>query len=208
MKNTLVIIVGPTCAGKSTLEALLVKKGLHRLRSVTTRPIRQGEEDGREYDFVSKSAFMGMKISGDLIESVEFNDHLYGMTVQNARDTLAIGNAVVVCEPHGRKQFEKHAKEHGIKTLKIFVNNPSQVIYQRFLQRFADDYITKGDAAVENYAKRLDMIQRVEWSWVVEAEETVVYDLRLNRFDEQSVVPVLQEVMKLLAGNEESAIAA
>lgn len=65
-------LLGKSCAGKDTVFARLMAEETLALRSVvtyTTRPMRAGEVDGREYHFASTEDFARMKISGRMIES-------------------------------------------------------------------------------------------------------------------------------------------
>lgn len=206
--NTLITITGPTCAGKSTLEALLVKKGMKRMRSITTRPIRQGETQGKDYLFVTHDTFHEHITHDELAEHVEFNGNSYGVLTEDAMSALNESVAVVVVEPNGRMQWEAFAKRNGIRIIRIFVDNPKEVVYARFLQRFADDYVTKGESAIANYAQRMDTIQNIEWAWAVEAGYENHYDLVFNRFDETTTVPVLQSIMRLVDGTKETLAAA
>ncbi len=88
----LIIISGPSGAGKSTVvRELLTRCGLPlRLSvSVTTRPPRPGEVDGREYFFRTREEFEALRSSGSLLECKEVFGvgHWYG----TLRDQVATG---------------------------------------------------------------------------------------------------------------------
>lgn len=77
--NNLYCLVGPSGSGKSTLEELLCKK--HQLTPVvshTTRPMREGEESGKNHIFVSREDFD--LIRKDLVAYTEFDGYEYGTT--------------------------------------------------------------------------------------------------------------------------------
>lgn len=87
MDKTLFVISGPSGVGKQRLtQALLRERSDLRLSiSHTTRPKRAGEEDGREYHFVSLSVFEHMILNGEFVEFAQYPPdsshwHYYGTT--------------------------------------------------------------------------------------------------------------------------------
>ncbi|XP_012590073.1 PREDICTED: guanylate kinase [Condylura cristata] len=76
-----IVLSGPSGAGKSTLLKMLLREhsGLFGFSvSHTTRNPRPGEEDGREYHFVTREAMQRDIAAGDFIEHAEFSGNLYG----------------------------------------------------------------------------------------------------------------------------------
>lgn len=68
-----VILMGNTCAGKTTLANKLASHGYERIVTYTTRPKRQGEIDKVDYSFVSDSEFDRMKEEGLFAETASYN---------------------------------------------------------------------------------------------------------------------------------------
>ena len=69
-------LMGKSSSGKDTLYRKLNEENRYGLKSIvsyTTRPIRGGEKDGREYHFVSVDAFERMKDTGKVIEYRSYN---------------------------------------------------------------------------------------------------------------------------------------
>lgn len=65
----IICILGASASGKDTIYKDLLKDfPLNRLTTCTTRPIRKGEKNGREYCFVDFDKFLDMKVRGDIIE--------------------------------------------------------------------------------------------------------------------------------------------
>jgi hypothetical protein len=84
----LVVLLGPSCSGKSTFQKELVKNdGYHAVRTATTRPKRVGE-DISSYYFLKDSAFVEWEGLGDLICSEVFRNWRYGVP----RDEIARRN--------------------------------------------------------------------------------------------------------------------
>lgn len=74
-------IMGKSASGKDTVYRELLKNkelNLHRLIIYTTRPIRDGEKDGREYHFVDEKVFQELKASGKIIEDRRY-ETVYGL---------------------------------------------------------------------------------------------------------------------------------
>jgi guanylate kinase len=76
----LTVLSGPSAVGKSTVAARLRDEcpWIWQSVSVTTRPPRVGEVNGREYFFVSDAEFEGMAARGELLESARFAGNRYG----------------------------------------------------------------------------------------------------------------------------------
>ncbi len=101
----LLVVAGPSGVGKSTLiQGGLAQNPRWRFSvSATTRPIRPGEQDGREYHFVDLDKFTGMVVAGELLEYAEVYGNLYGTPRQEiaraaeARQHLLIEVDTVGC---------------------------------------------------------------------------------------------------------------
>jgi len=76
----LTVLSGPSAVGKSTVAARLRVEcpWIWQSVSVTTRPPRPGEIDGREYFFVTEPEFERMAAAGELLESAQFAGNRYG----------------------------------------------------------------------------------------------------------------------------------
>ena len=76
----LTVLSGPSAVGKSTVAARLRLEcpWIWQSVSVTTRPPRPGEIDGREYFFVAEPEFERMAAAGELLESAQFAGNRYG----------------------------------------------------------------------------------------------------------------------------------
>jgi guanylate kinase len=76
----LTVLSGPSGVGKGTVAARLKRRcpRIWQSVSVTTRPPRPGEINGREYFFVSEDQFRQMVTDGELLECAEFAGNWYG----------------------------------------------------------------------------------------------------------------------------------
>lgn len=94
----LVIISGPSASGKGTLLAALRKldRPWHFAVTATTRPIRAGEIDGKDYIFLDVDTFSRMRERDELLESAQVYDRWYGVPRQQVRDPLIAGRDVIL----------------------------------------------------------------------------------------------------------------
>lgn len=93
-----IVLSGPSGVGKDSILNLMKEKGLpfHFVITATTRPIRQGEIDGKDYFFISSDEFARMIEEDELLEyAIVYNDYK-GIPKQQVRDALASGMDVVL----------------------------------------------------------------------------------------------------------------
>lgn len=94
----LIVISGPSGAGKDTVIRRMKERGLpfHFVVTATTRPRRDGEVHGKDYFFVSKEEFARMIANNELIEyALVYNDYK-GIPREQVRQALASGKDVVL----------------------------------------------------------------------------------------------------------------
>ena len=98
MSGLLFIVSAPSGAGKSRLVNELLAADRHVRLSIshTTRAPRPGEEDGREYHFVSRETFTAMVAAGQFVEHAEVYGNLYGTSKGAIAAPLAAGEDIVL----------------------------------------------------------------------------------------------------------------
>jgi guanylate kinase len=98
MKGNLIIISSPSGGGKGTLikEILRSVPDIGYSVSLTTRPQRQGEEDGRDYFFVSKSEFETFRDEGGFLEFAEVHGNYYGTSLAQTEKMTSEGKDVIL----------------------------------------------------------------------------------------------------------------
>ena len=120
----LTVISGFSGVGKGTLVKRLLEKypDIYALSvSATTRDPRPGEENGREYFFITKRAFKGLIRRGKLYEHAEYNGNFYGTPVEPVDRMLSEGkNVILEIEVQGGLQI----KERFPDTFLLFVVPP------------------------------------------------------------------------------------
>ncbi len=96
-RGLLLVLSSPSGAGKTTIARRLVEEDpeLTLSVSVTTRPQRPGEVDGRDYRFIDQARFDQMAERGELLEHARVFGHRYGTPRQPIEDALAAGHDIV-----------------------------------------------------------------------------------------------------------------
>ena len=99
-RGDLFIVASPSGGGKTTLIRRLLASPpgapLHFSISHTTRPMRKGEQDGREYHSVSTEAFQRLVQRDEFLEHNEVHGHIYGTSRAEVLPHLAAGEDVVL----------------------------------------------------------------------------------------------------------------
>jgi len=100
VRGDLYIVSSPSGGGKTTLIRRLLERppgeALHFSVSHTTRTMRQGEESGREYHFVSVTEFQRMVQRDEFLEHNEVHDNIYGTSRGEVLPRLAAGEDVIL----------------------------------------------------------------------------------------------------------------
>ncbi|RBW51103.1 guanylate kinase [Marinobacter sp. F3R11] len=145
--GTLFVISAPSGAGKTSLVAEMVRADQKLGVSVshTTRPMREGEKDGINYHFVSRSEFEAMISRGEFLEHADVFGNYYGTSMVWVRETLARGHDVILeIDWQGAAQVRKLIPE----CVSIFIVPPSYEILR-------DRLVGRGTDASDVVARRL-----------------------------------------------------
>ena len=108
----MIVLAGASASGKTEVAKMLAAKyGIVKAITTTTRDMRVGEVNGRDYFFVSKEEFKQMIADNRFVEFTTYNENLYGST----KDQIAMNKCVVV-DPAGLKAY-------------IALNNPDIITF-------------------------------------------------------------------------------
>jgi guanylate kinase len=120
------VVTGPSGAGKGTLIKGLVERvpGIEIAVSATTRPLRPGEVDGREYWFLTDEEFTRRVAAGEFLEWVPYvSGHRYG-TLRSEIDRIAEDGKVCVLELELRGAVTVQDEVPGSVTIFIAADVP------------------------------------------------------------------------------------
>jgi guanylate kinase len=156
VSNILFCITGPSGSGKTTIMKDVMS---NEVGSCTSRAMREGEVQGREYNFLDKKELLEMIWKGDMAEWTEYSGNYYGTTKQELEDKLAIGHAYVICDNHGFKQFKE--VYDNVVSIFLYAENEDCI----------DNMFGRGDS-IDNVMNRLktyneEMDNRGQYDYVV-----------------------------------------
>jgi guanylate kinase len=138
-RGLLLVMSSPSGAGKTTLSRALLAsdKNIAMSVSVTTRPARPGEVDGKDYTFVTKDRFIEMRDAGELLEWAEVFGSLYGTPKKPVLDSLREGRDVLFdIDWQGTQQL---AQAMADDLVRIFILPPSaEELRERLIRRAQD----------------------------------------------------------------------
>jgi len=138
-RGRLFVVTGPSGAGKGTLiQGLLRRRSDLRIAiSATTRQIRPGEEEGREYYFVDEPEFERRADGNEFLEHVTYvSGHRYGTLNSEVDRILSSGQSCVLeLETQGAKEVESRRPD----TVSIFIAAPSFAELERRLRERATE---------------------------------------------------------------------
>jgi guanylate kinase len=132
---TVLVVTGPSGAGKGTLIRQLTERvpGIEVTVSATTRERRRGEEDGRDYWFLSGEDFLRRVASGEFLEHVEYvSGHRYG-TLRSELDRIAANGHVPLLELETEGALRVRHEVSGAVT--IFISARVEELERRLRER-------------------------------------------------------------------------
>jgi len=138
VSGQLFIVSAPSGAGKTSLVRALLRADpkLGLSVSYTTRAPRPGEEDGRDYRFVTRTAFEEMLERGEFLESALVHGNYYGTSEAWVEDSLAAGTSIVLeIDWQGAAQVRRRRSD----AIGIFVLPPSLGVLEHRLRARAQD---------------------------------------------------------------------
>jgi guanylate kinase len=132
---SVLVVTGPSGVGKGTLiRRLLEERPDYRLSvSATTRTPRPGEEEGRDYHFLTEQEFERRLAAGDFLEHALYAGNHYGTLKEEVG--RAGGNLVLEIEVEGARQVRKALPE----ATQVFIAPPSdEALRERLIRRNTD----------------------------------------------------------------------
>ncbi len=123
-RGRLVVLSAPSGSGKTTVLQMLQKVEPRAARSIsmTTRPPRAGERQGRDYRFVTPAQFSKARRNGQLLEHARILGHWYGTPRRTVENLLRRGKDVLlVIDVQGAEQVRRS----GFPAVTIFLMPPS-----------------------------------------------------------------------------------
>jgi guanylate kinase len=138
-RGILLVLSSPSGAGKTTITRALAAAdpSITISISVTTRPARAGEIDGRHYHFITEARFAEMVAAGELLEHATVFGHSYGTPRAPVMQALAAGADIVSdVDWQGTQQLAEKVRQDLVS---VFILPPSLAALEERLRRRAQD---------------------------------------------------------------------
>lgn len=177
----MIILVGESASGKSSIEKELVNKyGYEKTISYTTRSPRKGEIDGVDYHFICETTFIRMKEEGRFAEIGQYNGWWYGTDKKDCTN-----NKVVVLTPYGMRQIKRMSNRTlNMDTTCFYINVPRRDRLIKILQR--------GDNIEEAYRRSLSDVG--QFDGIIDEVDFVIN----NPNYQKSISEMTKELLSLL----------
>jgi guanylate kinase len=197
-RGLLFIVSAPSGAGKTTVVERLVEQTPHlrMSRSYTSRPMRDGEADGVDYNFVSRERFEAMVAVGEFLEWADVFGNLYGTSAADTERILESGtDLVLVIDVQGARKVRRR----GIETTAIFVMPPSFEVLERRLRGRSKD----SEEAIQRrlHVARQEVASYAEYDFVVINDEITAAVDRLR-----SIVVAERARLRCVRGEAENIV--
>ena len=150
----LFVLSGPSGVGKSSLRERVLKKlpELEYSISHTTRTPRQGETEGKDYQFVSVDTFLAMKETGAFVEWAKVHGNYYGTSRDQLTQHLREDRDVLLeIDVQGARQVKGYFPEAPF----IFVLPPDRETLEKRLLKRGTEQGTDVKARLENASREL-----------------------------------------------------
>ena len=177
MAGDLFVVVAPSGAGKTSLvnRLLEVERDIRLSVSYTTRAPREGEVDGREYHFVSRSAFEAMIAAGDFLEHANVYGNYYGTSRKWIESELAGEHDVLLeIDWQGAMQLRKLFP----RLVGIFILPPSIGELRRRLTARGKDSAEVIERRMASAREEISHVLEFEYIIVNEQFDAAVADLQ------------------------------
>ena len=173
----MIVLVGESASGKSSIERCMVDNyGFKKIVSYTTRPPREGEVDGVDYNFIDTEQFNELKLKGFFAETAQYRDWYYGTAKKDCTD-----DKVAVLTPHGLRQISKF---RNIDIISFYINVPRRDRLIKILQR--------GDSIEESYRRNLSDVGQFDG-----IEDEVDYIINNPNYN-KTIEEMTNEVLNLI----------
>ena len=194
MKGNLIIISSPSGGGKGTL----IKRVLQTLPNIgysvsfTTREMRVGETNGKDYFFVSRAEFENLIENGALLEFAEVHNNFYGTSIEQIKAQIEAGHDVILeIDVQGAESVLAKIPE----AVSIFILPPSyQVLAARLTARATEkvEHLTlrlrNSVGEVSRYTEFRYIIVNDEVEKATNDLQTIILAERLRRDRQESVI--------------------
>lgn len=192
--GNLIIISGTTCAGKGTVIERLLKnnENLTLAISYTSRPMRAGEIDGKDYYFISREQFEEKIKNNEFLEyaKVRYGEY-FGTPKKEVKKLLETGKDVILeIDVQGAEQIKKMFQE----TILIFIMAPSMKEVKRRIKARGKETNEQILDRFQTAYKEINEIPKYNYIVVNDEIETAVKKVEAILLSEKCRVDRIEEI--------------
>lgn len=172
----LVIISGVSGSGKDTIINMLMQSNtnIKTFPSYTTRDIRSNEQNGVQYNFVSKLEFENLIKEEKLYEYSHHHENYYGTGKDILNEKLSAGYILVKdIDVIGTENLKRILTEDNIKVISIFLNIDKEEMNRRLMAR--EDNLSKEKIELREKRYDFEISQATKYDYIIknlDAEKT------------------------------------
>ena len=202
-RGVMMVLASPSGAGKSSISRAIFAQdpSISLSVSVTTRPKRTDELEGRDYHFIDVAEFHRMRDAGELLESAEVHGNYSGTPRARVEEKLSQGRDILFdIDYQGTLQLLDKVREDMVT---IFILPPSIKELRKRLERRAQD--SKGTIEKRLKNARIEMDHFAEYDYVlvnrdleesVQKVRTILAAARLERERYKGLAPFVRRLQK------------
>lgn len=124
----MLLMAGASASGKTEIAKIIINKyGFKKMVTYTTRPMREGEVDGVDYNFISYEMFKEQEKNNEFLETTTYNCNCYGTKFKDA----SIDKVLIVDTFGANSIYQKMPKDVTI----FFLASPKEIRRQRMIAR-------------------------------------------------------------------------
>ncbi|ASR41180.1 guanylate kinase [Ligilactobacillus agilis] len=177
-RGMLIVLSGPSGVGKGTVRKAIFAQDNNKFDysvSMTTRQMRPGEVNGKDYYFVTKEEFEKEIAEGGMLEYAQYVDNYYGTPLKYVNEMLDEGKDVFLeIEVKGAMQVREKVPDG----LFIFLTPPDLMeLRQRLVNRGTDD-LDVIDMRMKKAVDEIEMMQNYDYAVVNDEVEAAAEKIK------------------------------
>ncbi len=177
MRGNILIISGPSGSGKSSLMSKMIETidDIHFSISTTTRERREGEEEGKDYYYITKDEFRQDMADGTFLEWAKVHDNYYGTSLKPILKALHQGKLVVFdIDVQGHKIARE---KFGNIITSVFLTTLNQEILRKRLEDRGTDTREVIEKRIGNAVSEMTRIREFDYILINDNFEKTLNEL-------------------------------